>query len=163
MAKKKVDYDLVESVVEVAAYTKGQILSGAVTKDNVHAMNEATKLAKELSSEEDDISRRKREAEARRAEAEARKAEAEAMSSEIDLANKPKKERQEFILETAKTAEPYITTAVTTGVAVYSLNKKFNFVDRMIKLETAIQHAGYYPMVKTSKALEAIISGILRG
>ena len=163
MAKKKVDYDLTESVVEVAAYAKSKILSGEVTKDNVHAMNEATKLAKELSYEEDDISRRKGEAEARRAEAEARKAEAEAVQSEMDLANKPKKEKQELILETVKTAEPFVATAVTTGVSIYALNKKLNFVDRMLKLETAIQHVGYYPVVKTGKALETIISGILRG
>lgn len=163
MGKKKVDYDLTESVVEAAAYAKGKILSGEVTKDNVHAMTEMTKLAKELAEEEDDISKRKRTAEAEKAEAEARKAQIEADKAERDLANAGKKERAEMILETSKAAAPYVTVAAETGFAVWALNKKCNFIDRTLKVETLIQHHGFYPMFKTAKALEAAFSNLLRG
>ncbi len=166
MAKKKVDFNLMESTAEVAECYKGKILEGDNKKETMNTYVEAAKLLIEMetgSSEEDDISIAERKAKARKVEAEAREAEAKAGIEELNLANKRKDDKFNKAMDIVEKSAPYVTTGATIASTFVLFNKKCNFAEKSIKLITSIEHLGYIPAVTTKKVIDSVFSSIFKG
>ena len=161
--ENKLDLDLGENAAEVAAYAKDQILSGNVSKDIVNALETATKLAKEMAYEKDDISVSKREAEVEKIKAETKKIEAETDILNNELANQKKKDIRDTIIESGKAAAPYVTCAVTTVSTFAIINKNQNFAEKIIKLVPLMENnLGVIPPITTKKIVDSIFSAALK-
>lgn len=150
-----VEFDLEQSLAELAANSKQKILNGDSMKDNIHVLSESVRMLNEL-QEEDDISIRKRKAEARRAEAEADKAEAEAKKAKDDVENAKKRETKEVIFETGKVLAPVAAAGLTVFGNFMIFKQKCNFTSHVIKLISVAEHAGDIPAITTRKVVETL-------
>jgi hypothetical protein len=151
-----VEFDLEQSLAELAANSKQKILNGDGMKDNIHVLSESVRMLNELQDEEDDISIRKRKAEARRAEAEADKAEAEAKKAKDDVENAKKRETKEVIFETGKVLAPVAAAGLTVFGNFMIFKQKCNFTSHVIKLISVAEHAGDIPAITTRKVVETL-------
>lgn len=150
-----VEFDLEQSLAELAANSKQKILNGDSMKDNIHVLSESVRMLNEI-QEEDDISIRKREAEARRAEAEADKAEVEAKKAKDDVENAKKRETKEVIFETGKVLAPVAAAGLTVFGNFMIFKQKCNFTSHVIKLISVAEHAGDIPAITTRKVVETL-------